>query len=160
MTGWGDRKGHPYESVIRGAVQDRRATARVAPTVGYRKCGGAGGQRRPPLRKCVVGAGFYPAHGGKAPPLRTPCYAIPQKKETPEGVSFYCIRCESYLLYRALSAAAISAKIPACFLPTTTRITSRVAIIRTIAIIMQITTFCSRPAMMKLTKETAATVTP
>ena len=85
---------------------------------------------------------------------------LPVKKETPEGVSFYCIRCESYLLYRALSAAAISAKIPACFLPTTTRITSRVAIISTTAIIMQITTFCSRPAMMKLTKETAATVTP
>ena len=85
---------------------------------------------------------------------------LPVKKETPEGVSFYCIRCKSYLLYRALSAAAISAKIPACFLPTTTRITSRVAIISTTAIIMQITTFCSRPAMMKLTKETAATVTP
>ena len=85
---------------------------------------------------------------------------LPVKKETPGGVSFYCIRCESYLLYRALSAAAISAKIPACFLPTTTRITSRVAIISTTAIIMQITTFCSRPAMMKLTKETAATVTP
>ena len=38
----GGRKGHPYENVIRGAVQDRRATARVAPTEGYMKCGGAG----------------------------------------------------------------------------------------------------------------------
>ena len=45
MTGWGDRKGRPYESVIRGAVQDRRATARVAPTEGYMKYGGAGRQR-------------------------------------------------------------------------------------------------------------------
>ena len=82
------------------------------------------------------------------------------KKRDTRGCLFFCIRCESYLLYRALSAAAISAKIPACFLPTITRITSRVAIISTTAIIMQITTFCSRPAMMKLTKETAATVTP
>ena len=37
MTEWGGRKGHPYESVIRGAVQDRRATARVAPTEGLQK---------------------------------------------------------------------------------------------------------------------------
>ena len=33
----GGRKGHPYESVIRGAVQDRRATARVTPTEGLQK---------------------------------------------------------------------------------------------------------------------------
>ena len=37
MTGRGGRKGHPYESVIRGAVQDRRATARVTPTEGLQK---------------------------------------------------------------------------------------------------------------------------
>ena len=28
-------------------------------------------------KKVCCRAGFYPAHGGKAPPLRTPCYAIP-----------------------------------------------------------------------------------
>ena len=46
MTGWGDRKGHPYESVIRGAVQDRRATARVAPTEGYKR---GGVEKNPPV---------------------------------------------------------------------------------------------------------------
>ena len=60
----------------------------------------------------------------------------------------------------ALPALAISWKIPVCFLATMARITSRVPIIRATAMIMQTTTFCTRPAMMKLTKDTAATVTP
>ena len=84
------------------------------------------------------------------------------KKETPEGVSFCCKYVDrlSYLPARALLASAISRKIPACFLDTTALMTSRVAIIRTTPMIMQITTFCTRPAIRKLTKETAATVTP
>ena len=57
-------------------------------------------------------------------------------------------------------AAAISAITAACFLATTALMTNRVTIISAMAMIMQITTFCTRPAMMKLTKETAATVTP
>ena len=61
---------------------------------------------------------------------------------------------------RALLAAAISWKTPACFLAVTARMTSRVPIIRTMAMIMQTTTCCTRPAMMKLTKDTAATVMP
>ena len=86
---------------------------------------------------------------------------LPVKKETPGGVSFLLyVEAVSYLPAMALLASAISRKIPACFLDTTALMTSRVAIISTIAIIMQITTFCTRPAMRKLTKETAATVTP
>ena len=48
----------------------------------YKKCGTnpAGGCGHRPLRNSIgkhfVGAGFYPARGrGRAPPLRTPCYA-------------------------------------------------------------------------------------
>ena len=53
----------------------------------------------------------------------------------------------------ALPALAISWKIPVCFLATMARITSRVPIIRATAMIMQTTTFFTRPAMMKLTKD-------
>ena len=57
----GDRKGRPYESATRGVMggrpqgsplrkrykrRDERATARVAPTEGYKKCGGV---RNPPF---------------------------------------------------------------------------------------------------------------
>ena len=78
---------------------------------GYMKCGGRadvgigpygglqevrwGGQTRgrPPLRKCVVGPEFYPAHRrGKAPPLRAPCYAIPQKRDARRRLFFVASR--------------------------------------------------------------------
>ena len=137
----GDRKGRPY-----GGLQEVRWGGRTEASA--------------PTKMCCRGGVLPRPREGQSPSPTHSLLRNTAKKETPEGVSFYCIRCESYLLYRALSATAISAKIPACFLPTITRITSRVAIISTTAIIMQITTFCSRPAMMKLTKETAATVTP
>ena len=50
-------------------------------------------------------------------------------------------------------AAAISAITAACFLATTALMTNRVTIISAMAMIMQTTTFCTRPAMMKLTKD-------
>ena len=61
-------------------------------------------------------------------------------------------------LARALSASAISWKIPWCFLAMIARMTSRVATIRTIAMTRLMTTFWIRPARMKLTKATPATV--
>ena len=91
-----DRSVRPY-AAIRGVVRDRvgqpqgsplrkrykRCSARQAGDRKGRPYGGLqevrwGGQTRgrPPLRKCVVG-------WGKAHPLRTPCYAIPQKKRHP-----------------------------------------------------------------------------
>ena len=136
----GDRKGRPY-----GGLQEVRWGGRTEASA--------------PTKMCCRG-GVLPRPRGQSPSPTHSLLRTTAKKRDTRGCLFFCIRCESYLLYRALSAAAISAKIPACFLPTTTRITSRVAIISTTAIIMQITTFCSRPAMMKLTKETAATVTP
>ena len=63
-----------------------------------------------------------------------------------------------YLLARALSASAISWKMPACFLAMMARMTSSVTIIRTTAMSRLTITFWIRPARMKLTKETPATV--
>ena len=51
-------------------VRARRVAARVAPTEGYRKCGRAGGQRRPPLRRGCMrcgGRGSTPLTGGAKP---------------------------------------------------------------------------------------------
>ena len=81
------------------------------------------------------------------------------QKRKPPTEAFFLLDGIAYLA-RALSASAISWKIPACFLATTALMTNRVTIISAMAMIMQITTFCTRPAMMKLTKETAATVMP
>ena len=90
------------------------------------------------------------------PPMRgaLPCPA--RKKETAEAVSFFAGVC-TYLA-RALLASAISAKMPACFLATMARMTNSVPTIRATAISRLTNTFWIRPARMKLTKDTAATV--
>ena len=100
----------------------------------------------------------FPRRTAKAvpPPMRgaLPCPA--RKKETAEAVSFFAGVC-TYLA-RALLASAISAKMPACFLATMARMTNSVPTIRATAISRLTNTFWIRPARMKLTKDTAATV--
>ena len=81
------------------------------------------------------------------------------KKESPGGAFFFLLTGFAYCwLASALLASAISSKMPACFLLTIALMTSRVATIRTQAMIRQITTFWIRPARMKLTNATPATV--
>ena len=47
----------PYGWVTRGAAQAYGGVRAPRPTVGYRKCGRAGGQRRPPLRRGCMRCG-------------------------------------------------------------------------------------------------------
>ena len=86
-----------------------------------------------------------------------PCLFAPGKKRKPRRAFFFDVQM-SYLAARALLASAISWKMPACFLLTIALMTSRVATIRMQAMIRQMTTFWIRPARMKLTKVTPATV--
>ena len=81
-----------------------------------------------------------------------------QKKRRQTPSLFHILGSQGIYLARALSASAISWKMPACFLATMARMTSRVAIISTTAIARLMTTFWIRPARMKLTKDTPATV--
>ena len=99
------------------------------------------------------------------PPRFLPLFeAFTQRKTgSPEGLpvsilmQYMRLRGVTYLA-RALSASAISWKIPWCFLAMIALMTSRVATIRTIAMSRLMTTFWIRPARMKLTKATPATV--
>ena len=71
------------------------------------------------------------------------------KGETASAVSPFIRDVSPYLLAKcALLAAAISAMAEACFLATMALMTNRVTTSRAMAMIMQITTFCTRPAMM------------
>ena len=84
------------------------------------------------------------------------CQAHAKKESSRWELSFHLN--EVTYFARALLASAISSKIPACFLATMALMTSRVTIISATAMMRQITTFWIRPARMKLTKATPATV--
>ena len=68
-----------------------RASARVAPTEGYKECDGAGRCGHRPLRKRImgcVGEGLCPSHGrGKTPPLRMRYKGCGTKKNPPVTAS-------------------------------------------------------------------------
>ena len=73
----------------------------------------------------------------------------------------YCL-CNSFkptqACFRAALASAISLNIPACFLDTIALMTNRTATIIATAMMRLMITFWIRPARMKFTKETIATV--
>ena len=94
-VGRADRGVRSY-GAIRGVVRDRVGRPQGSPLrKRYKGCSArqAGDRKGRPYGGLheVRWAGFYPAHGrGKAPLLRTPCYAIPQKKRRPEASLFCC----------------------------------------------------------------------